>query len=377
MTSDSLPYFKESVYSNRCSYIPDIDVERRPNVIIFFVESLSARFLTPYHSEFDSITPNINRFANASLRIVNYYNHTIPTLNGLVGQLCSVYPCFTNSDFEDKQLSFKMKSLIHILDDRGYKSSIYCYENKGFTLYNTMKYLGFTSRFFKQDIEAELNFVSKRNDYLSDNDIFRFYLSQLKTIDTTSPFIHVVSTIDTHAGYELPDDIKVYPYLKNNFLNAVYNFDAQWGLFWDWFQQSPLKDNTIVILTADHSLPYTVDNLSLYKSKAQSNPMFDEIPLIIYSPFHNFPQQLVIHSSSISLAPTILHMLNINCVNNNFVGHSIFDTTLSASILGIYSDQIFGKSQGGEYVDLREDSLISKWMRLNRYIFQKDRLYGE
>lgn len=373
--SGDYPYLKNFVFNESCPYRIELKSKKQANVIVFFVESLSARFLTPYSTEFKDITLNIDSFAQSSMRIDDYYNHTIPTLNGLVGQLCSVYPCFTNDSFEDKQQNFNVRSLIHVLNDNGYQSTSYCYENKGFTLYNTMQLMGFKKRWFKQDIENKMNLKSSRNDYLYDKDLFKFYINQLNTHQFKEPFFHTISTIDTHTGFELSKNYVEYPYCKNNFLSAVYNFDVQFGLFWKWFLKSDLKDNTIVILTADHCLPYSSENALLYHKNNQDNSLFDKVPLIIYSPNHSFPSDTSIHSSSISLAPTILHLLGINDKKNSFVGKSIFDECVEKSLLGIYSDLIFRKTKTSTHEQINNDTAIAKWMLLNRYVFESDKLY--
>jgi len=62
------------------------------NVIVFFVEALSARKLSRYGGAFPDLTPNLNAFALGALKINNYFSHTQTTFPGIRGQLCSMFP---------------------------------------------------------------------------------------------------------------------------------------------------------------------------------------------------------------------------------------------------------------------------------------------
>ncbi len=159
--NDTFPYvtISDSISTNSSSIASLSD---RIDIILIFAESLSARFIGCYGSVFDSITPNIDRFAQNATIVKGYYNHTTPTYNGLLGSLCSVYPHFHNIDFEKKEQHFSIRSLIDVLNENGYSSSMYCYENKGYSLYRLMTKIGFQHLYFKQDLENLYNFKAKR-----------------------------------------------------------------------------------------------------------------------------------------------------------------------------------------------------------------------
>lgn len=357
--------FKEKDYPHT------VDSLKAKNIILIFAESLSARFIGSYGAKFDSITPNIDQFSKESLIIKGYYNHTTPTYNGLLGSLCSVYPHFHNVDFENKEQRFKIRSLIDILNENGYSSSMYCYENKGYSLFRLMKKLGFKNLYFKQDIENLYNFKSSRQDYLSDEELFESYIKNFLTqTDTLEPFIHLLSTIETHNGYAISKDSEKYEKHNNSFLSAIHNFDAQFGKFIEWFNSSKYKENTIVILTADHSLPLGADLGSIYEQSMVQNSLFDEIALIIYSP-DSPPDTIQVNNSSISLAPTILDLLRIKESQNSFIGQSLFMHPNIENIIGVVSSSTYVKSKNNSF-KLSKDSTLLKWAQLNKYLFKNN-----
>ncbi|VXC32684.1 Phosphoglycerol transferase MdoB (fragment) [Pantoea brenneri] len=109
-------------------------VPDKPNVVVFFVEGMSANIIDYYGGKYKDLTPNINDLANSSLVFKNYYNHTAATFRGLRGQLTSTYQYIGGTDASAKgldQLSSeqvvlhtlnKLSTLPNILRDQGYSS---------------------------------------------------------------------------------------------------------------------------------------------------------------------------------------------------------------------------------------------------------------
>lgn len=96
------------------------------------------------------------------------------------------------------------------------------------------------------------------------------------------------------------------------------------AFFWEYFKESSFYDNTIIVVTADHTIPPTVEYRKIIRPKNQAVSFFDEITLIIFDKRYNFPKRLKVKASSIDLVPTILQLLNINNILNPFQGLSIF-----------------------------------------------------
>src|SRR3546814_16774088 len=82
------PYLKDWV--NRqprpCAGKPPV---AQPNVIVLFIEGMSARTLEPYASTYPGLTPNLQALAGDTMVGDTYYNNTAATYRGLQGQLTS------------------------------------------------------------------------------------------------------------------------------------------------------------------------------------------------------------------------------------------------------------------------------------------------
>lgn len=127
-------------------------------------------------------------------------------------------------------------------------------------------------------------------------------------------------TVGTHAGFDTPSNGMKYGAGDNSTLNTLHNVDHAFGEFWKQFQNSPYRDNTIIIFTADHTHAYEKPYVELMKNDPTYKPVFtDTIPLIIYDPIHELPSRYDANDdTSLALAPTILHLLNYNNAKNAF-----------------------------------------------------------
>lgn len=133
-------------------------------------------------------------------------------------------------------------------------------------------------------------------------------------------------TFETHSGVDTDAQELSYGDGNSMTLNTLHNVDAAFGEFWQWFMDSPYKDNTIVIVTADHAHYNDQALLSLVGDAPDYRSCFiNRIPLLIYDPVHELPARYDADDrTSLDLTPTVLHLLDVHDVRNSFLGTSIF-----------------------------------------------------
>jgi phosphoglycerol transferase MdoB-like AlkP superfamily enzyme len=173
---------------------------------------------------------------------------------------------------------------------------------------------------------------------MSDKKIF----SALKTVvsaQSLKPFFIGMYSSGTHHGMDSPDE--KYQKGTNPFYNKFYNYDFQLGEFVSWFKKSQYFDDTVLIITADHS---TFPVPEFKKSFNTSTDFFvDTIPLVMIG--GGIVPKIVnaTGKNSLSLAPTILQILNINNSPNYFLGCSLFDLKCSSkfSNLSVIGDSYY------------------------------------
>ena len=346
------PFLKDTVYNNNRRFKKD---DSNPNVIVIFMEGISAKFVGCYENNFKDITPNIDKFAyNENVcKFNNYYNHTAASFRGIIGTLCSVYPYhggaeegtgWAQNDNSEKYKQTKYLSLPKLLKKFGYKSIMFSPHIDKSAFSNMIKMLGFDELFFAQkNCEELLNDNKYFSEYLlSDKGIFLSLKNYLKEKEgDKQPKFICLYNVGTHALRDVDNTGKKYGNGNNRVLNRIHNLDYEMGQFLDYFYNSPYVKNTYLIITTDHCTYYEPDYKVLFKEPI--NCFIDKIPLLIYSPFNTLTKNIDTKCrSSLDFAPTILNLLDIKNVENHFLGHSLFDVYPYNICVGMYAPYLSG-----------------------------------
>ncbi len=346
---------KDKIYlSDKKTFIPR---DEKPNVIIIFFESFSSRLTSVYNKNFPGLTPNLEQMAADPKTTVfkNFYNAATPTINGIIAQLCSFLPPTGYSEIENNRglQNLKLLCLPNILKKQGYYNTYITavpkeFENKA-SIFASMD----TEHIYGQDELGKMIAGEPLSWGYSDHQLFDFMWKDLKFKLTSKkqaePFLMMLSTVNTHAPFDLAKDMVPYGDGKNNVLNSFYTADNAFGRFWEQFKQSRYADNTIVVAVADHAAFPGADIKKLAGADGEKLSFYDENMLMMYVPQANLPKEVRTYSSSIDLAPTLLNILGVN-VGTNFEGHSIFDDRQSyQNILGMHEYGLYiNQEQNGQ-----------------------------
>jgi len=343
------PFMKKRIYSKAIKYTSN-KINSKPNIIIFFLEGISAISVNAYGCRFKGLTPNIDEFARNSMQVNNYYNHTAASCRGLQGQMCSVYPFFGYGEWSasnnQKLDKINYSSIASILNDFNYDTLFFCAENKPITqLFKVLKFKTIynAKKIIKDFLKGKEEYI--KEDILTDKSFFEGfikYLKQRENLKPKTPFFIGLYNIETHAYFKTRPNMVKYKNSDNDTLNSVHNLDFQFGKFYKYFKKSPYAKNTIVIVTTDHA-QYFGD--SHYQRTLPENYRLlpiDRVPLLIYNPFLKLPKNYDANmGTSIDLAPTLFHMLGINNVENNFLGESLFERTKDYGVSVVRTDFYF------------------------------------
>jgi phosphoglycerol transferase MdoB-like AlkP superfamily enzyme len=322
---------KENTYTSKKEFHSTID---KPNIIILFSEGLSARTLSMYNNKFKDVTPHLQSFAQDPKTMIatEYYNHTAATYKGLHGQLCSFFPSLGGRQWNHSianSENINYQCIGGILKDDNYNTSylnVHYEEKSGND--DMASHLGYTHILSAKELsERYLGGVKHfRENELTDKQAYHALTGYMKERDD-KPFFITMYTAETHAWCDTSEDGTVYKDGKNEVLNTIHNLDNAFGEFWDYFKHSKFADNTIVIFTADHAHYFDDAYVSLMKEKKEKyhKVFIDKIPLLIYAPTHTLPKTLTTNqSTSLDLAPTLMHLLNKKEHDNAFLGNTIF-----------------------------------------------------
>ena len=388
--SSPYPFIKDRIYETPSPF-PRREAHAAPNLIVFFVESLSARKLSIYGSPYPGITPNIEDFAQNSMVVDNYFSHTAATYRGLRGQLCSMYPFYGgvgawfDPGFEPP--TTRLLGLPHLLNQAGYDTMLLGANTIELARMNIQaESVGFARSMLRNQINGDLlGDEPVHGPHLSDHQMMRALWTLLESRLVEEPFFLFMYNVGTHTNLDSRSDGVLYGDGAHNVLNTTHTFDDAFGQFWKLFSSSPLAENTVVVLTADHAhfpTPAFVDVAGPNYQKI----FFDRIPLVIYHPHLMLPGRFDAGvRTSLGFAPSMAHFLELPNQRNPFLGRSIFEEARDGTKpggLGEYGETLCLIDADGRmrvYSTRKElpgrPASMARFVELSQYAELNDRLW--
>ncbi len=276
--------------------IPQLLTSKRPNIIIVIMEGFSSYLMKSLGGEPD-VAVCIDSIASEGVLFTNFYANSFRTDRGLVAIL-SGYPAQpTTSIMKYARKTQSLPSIPGSLKSAGYHPYYYYGGDADFT--NMRSYL---LSMGMERIVSDVDFpVSQRLSKWGAHDdvVFTRLSADLRAGKMEQPFVTVMQTSSSHEPFEVP-----YNRLKDERLNAFAYADSCIGHFVREIENSPLWDNTLVVLVPDHlgAYPKDIDN---------SSPSRYKIPLIFTGGVIRQPQRISVRGSQVDLAATLLAQLGI------------------------------------------------------------------
>jgi len=256
---------------------------RKPNIVILILESFSAEymgFLTPT----SNYTPVMDSLSKRSLVFKRAFANGRRSSQGLVAITAGIPALMDDPFMYSEYMSDNLYGLPYILNHQGYQTAFFNASAK--------EMLGWQNYIGKAGFQKYLNKVDYNNPNHDDGHwgIYdHYFLSFLdkKLSEFQQPFFATFFTISSHDPYLLPDSLHAKFGEDGNYFNALRYADWSLGQFFQKAAKEPWFDNTIFILTADHT------NGAAWKSPDQDDQTFKRannrvgiyhIPIMIYAP---------------------------------------------------------------------------------------------
>jgi phosphoglycerol transferase MdoB-like AlkP superfamily enzyme len=293
--SDIAPSGPEEFLRQFKSKVP----ERKMNVVLFSMESMSAAFMNAYGSE-KSITPVLDGLTKEGLFYSQVYATGTRTVRGLEALTLSIPPTPGQSILRRP----KHENLWNIgvpFREKGYETE---FLYGGYSYFDNMKGFFGSNGFSihdRSDIEKkDLTFENAWG--VCDGDLFRLAIRRANiNHKKAKPFFQLVMTTSNHRPYTFPEGKIDLPSGKSGRDGAVKYSDYAIGEYLEAAKKEPWFKDTLFIFVADH-------NASVAGST--DVPVRDyRIPLIFYAPGFITPKIDPKLASQIDVAPTILGLL--------------------------------------------------------------------
>ncbi|MFZ5622603.1 MAG: LTA synthase family protein [Pseudomonadota bacterium] len=275
--------------------------ERRLNVVLITVESLSAEFLGVFGSTLQA-TPHLDTLARDSLLFTNLYATGTRTDRGLEAITLSVPPTPGRSIVK-RPHNEDMFSLGRIFRAHGYRTE-FLYGGYGY--FDNMNYF-FSHNGFdvvdRNDIAAEdIHFANVWG--VADEDLYTKTIGEIDRAHADGqPFFGLVMTTSNHRPYTYPEGRIDIP-SPGGRTGAVKYTDYAIGDFIERARDRPWFDRTLFVIVADHCAKSAGrDALTAARYR---------IPMLVYAPRYVTPGRVDRLMSQIDVAPTLLGLLNFS-----------------------------------------------------------------
>ncbi|MDR1402688.1 MAG: sulfatase-like hydrolase/transferase [Tannerellaceae bacterium] len=268
----------------------------RPNILLIILESFTANAIEPLGGA-AGVTPNLNRLCAEGILFTNLYANSFRTDRGLVAIL-NGYPAQpTTSVMKYPAKSQTLPSISRTLVHAGYTADMLYGGDINFTNMQSYFYsAGYSS------IVADRDFpLSDRLNKWGVNDDITFarLYSSITKKEKEKRWLSTFLTLSSHEPFETP-----YRRLDDPFLNSVAFTDSCIGDFIDKIKTTPVWNDLLVILIADHGFRYP-DNLQEYE------PARYHIPMLWLGGAVKEATKITTIGNQTDLAATLLTQLNV------------------------------------------------------------------
>lgn len=285
--------------------------EKRLNIVLITVESLSADFLATFGNK-ENITPYMDEWFKEGLLFTNFYATGTRTIRGLESLTLSIPPT-PGQAIVKRPDNGKLFSFGRVLQQKGYDTA-FLYGGRGYFDNMNAFYSGNGYRIVDQTdfTKEEITFTNAWG--VSDDIIFNRTLKEAdKDFQDHKPFFFQIMTTSNHRPYTYPEG-KIDLPSGSGRQGAVKYTDFAIHQFIEQAKTKPWFDDTVFVMVADHCAG------SARKTELPVDKY--HIPLFIYAPKHVPAIRNDIVSSQIDVAPTVLSFLNLS-YESQFYGHDI------------------------------------------------------
>ena len=296
--------------------------ERRDNIVIIIVESLSAEY-TGIGNPHQGYTPFLDKLSERGIFFKNSFANGRRSIDAPPSILAGL-PHLRDETFYCTQFKH-LHGIGSLLKEQGYNTSFFHGGRNG-----TMYFDVFSQR-MGFDRYYGLNEYPKPEDSdgiwgIYDEPFLRYMAEELSR--RQQPFASVVFTLSTHNPYKIPPQYEgVFPKGDLPIHETVGYLDHALKKFFETAEKMPWYNNTLFVITGDHIgpprtiYPRLIDNY--------------RVPLIFFHPNRKLPKVNTDRiTQHVDIGPSVLDFLGIATDKTLPFGHSIFDSSYDGLALG-------------------------------------------
>ncbi len=293
---------------NPVSYADTSKLKTKKNVVIFILESFNKEFIGAFNPTLDNgnykgYAPFLDSLAQHSLIYTKAFANGRKSIDAMPSVLASI-PALVLPYVVSEYSSNQINSLPYLLKKEGYQSTFFHGApngSMGFDAFSNVAkfddYKGMTE--FDNDDEFDGMWG------IWDEPFFKFYANEMNKMK--EPFMTSLFSLSSHHPFKVPEQYTdVFPKGTLPIHQCVGYTDNALRQFFNMAREMPWYENTLFIITADHSTRAHYDVSRISTNKFQ-------IPLLLFSPGDSELKGIDTRiAQQIDIMPTVL----------NYIGYS-------------------------------------------------------
>jgi len=285
----------------------------KKNVVILIVESFGREYIGALNRSLENgrykgYTPFVDSLIARGVTFSHSYCNGRKSIDGMPSILSSI-PMFVEPFFLTPASMNHVSGIARLLDDEGYQTAFFHGAQRGSMGFQAFaKATGFQDYYGREDFNADARFDGD-NDFdgtwaIWDEPFLQYYATKMS--EMKEPFMTAVFTASSHHPYAVPDKYKsTFPEEGIIIHKCIRYTDMAIGKFFERASREPWFNNTIFVLTSDHT------NLSDHEYYQTDLGGFCS-PIIFYEPGNGArtPEIQDKIAQQIDILPTLMGMLH-------------------------------------------------------------------
>ena len=285
----------------------------KKNVVVLIVESFGREYIGALNRSLDGgkykgYTPFVDSLIAHSVTFTHSYCNGRKSIDGMPSILSSI-PMFVEPFFLTPASMNHVSGIARLLADEGYETAFFHGAQRGSMGFQAFaNATGFKAYYGREDFNADSRFGND-DDFdgtwaIWDEPFLQYYAAKMS--EMKEPFMTAVFTASSHHPYVVPEKYQdVYPEEGLIIHKCIRYTDMAIRKFFDRVSHEPWFNNTIFVLTSDHT------NLSDHAYYQTDLGGFCS-PIIIYEPGNQarIPEIQDKIAQQIDILPTVMGMLH-------------------------------------------------------------------
>ncbi len=280
----------------------------KKNVVILIVESFGREYIGALNKSLDNgkykgYTPCVDSLIARSTTFSHSYSNGRKSIDGMPSILASI-PMFVEPFILTPSSMNDFTGLAGILQQEGYETAFFHGAQNG-----SMGFQAFAQKTGFQHYYGRTEYEAARgtDDFdgtwaIWDEPFLQYYAEEMSHMQ--QPFMTAVFTASSHHPFVVPEQYQQqFPEEQLEIHKCIRYTDMAIGRFFETASQQPWFQNTIFVLTSDHT---NMSNHAVYQTDLGGFCS----PIIIYEPSHPTGVMLDKVAQQIDILPTLLGMLH-------------------------------------------------------------------